>query len=215
MSFFVDPPPLRVKICGITNPEDAEAAIRSGADALGFNFAIQSKRRLDFLKAKSWISALAGKITRIAVVVNPLPEDLADLQDAGCFEAIQFHGDETPEFCASAEFSTWIRAIRVKDHTSVEEALKYPTPYLLLDAWAPDQYGGTGKRLDWDRVRDIIIAHPDRKFILAGGLDPSNIRDAVRIVRPYGVDVAGGVEIDPLHKDEYLVREFIRIAQST
>lgn len=98
---------------------------------------------------------------------------------------------------------------------SVREALKYPTPYLLLDAWDPTQYGGTGQRLDWDRVRDVVIDHEEKKFILAGGLDPANVRDAVRIVRPFAVDVAGGVEIDPRHKDEYLVREFIRIAKST
>lgn len=216
MNFFTPGPPLRVKICGVTNPGDAGLALAAGADALGFNFFPRSKRFIDFEENREWIAALAGRAQRVAVVVNAKEDELAKLRESGCFEAIQFHGDETPEFCAAAGFDRWIRAVRVKDADSLESALWYDTPFLLLDAYAKEAYGGTGERLDWDFVREFVIAHPERHIILAGGLNPSNVRDAVRIARPHGVDVASGVELeaDPRKKNEYFVREFIQIARA-
>ncbi len=214
MSLFQPGPPLRVKICGLTNAADAVTAIASGADALGFNFYSESKRFLDFETARPWITALAGRTQRIAVVVNPSPAQLATLRDSGCFDAIQFHGDETPAFCAAAGFPLWMRAASVKDAASLDASLAYDTPHLLLDAWSADAYGGTGERLDWDIAREFILANPDRKFILAGGLTPNNVREAVRIARPHGADVAGGVELEPRRKNEYLMREFIHVARA-
>jgi phosphoribosylanthranilate isomerase len=214
MSFFDQGPPLRAKICGITGPDDAEIAIAAGADAVGINFYPGSKRFVEFSKNRKWIEALAGRAQRVAVVVNPSKAELGELRDAGCFEAVQFHGDETPDFCAGAGFPTWIRAVRIKDNTVFNDALTYQTPYLLLDAWSESAYGGTGHRLNWDIVRDFVIANPERRVILAGGLTPHNVRDAVRIVRPHGVDVASGVELEPRKKNEYLVREFIAVARS-
>jgi len=215
MSFFVPGPPLRVKICGITNPADALMAANAGADALGFNFFSGSKRFLDFEENREWIADLAGRVERVAVVVNATEKELAKLRESGCFEAIQFHGNETPEFCAQAGFNRWIRAVRVQDAASLEASLWYETPFLLLDAFSKENYGGTGHRLNWDFVREFVIGHPDRHMILAGGLTPHNVRDAVRIVRPHGVDVASGVELDPRQKSEYFVREFIEIARAT
>jgi len=214
MSFFEKEPPLRAKICGLTSPEDAETALACGADALGFNFFPGSKRYIDFAENRDWIAALAGRTQRIAVVVNASADELAVLRDSGCFEAVQFHGDETPGFCAAAGFPIWIRAARVKDAGTFEEALRYDTPHLLLDAWSESAYGGTGKRLNWDVVRDFVIAHRDRRVILAGGLTPHNVREAVRIVRPHAVDVASGVELDPRRKNDYLVREFLQAAKT-
>lgn len=214
MSVFESGPPLRTKICGITNPADAEVAVAAGADAIGFNFFQGSKRYLPIKDSLDWISSFQGKIQRIAVVVNPTVEEVAELLASKCFEAIQFHGDESPEFCAQAGFPRWIRAVRIKDNTAFEESLAYDTPFLLLDAFRPDAYGGTGHRLNWDIARDFVIANPDRKIILAGGLTPHNVRDAVRIVRPHAVDVASGVEMEDRHKDEYLVREFIKVART-
>lgn len=214
MSFFQKEPPLRAKICGLTSPEDAETALACGADALGFNFFPGSKRHIDFAENRDWIAALAGRTQRIAVVVNASVEELAVLRDSGCFEAVQFHGDETPEFCAAAGFPVWIRAARVKDASTFQEALRYDTPHLLLDAWCESAYGGTGKRLNWDLVRDFVIEHRDRRVILAGGLTPHNVREAVRIVRPHAVDVASGVELDPRRKNDYLVREFVKAAKT-
>lgn len=213
MSFFDPSPPLRVKICGITNLEDADIAIRAGTDALGFNFYPGSKRFIDFSEQRAWIAGLQGQVQRIAVVVNASAEEVAVLRESGCFEAIQFHGDETPEFCGASGFAHWIRAVRIKNDDSLREALTYDTPFLLLDGWSPSEYGGTGQRVNWDVAREFTLAHPERRIILAGGLTPSNVRDAVRIARPHAVDVAGGVEMEPRRKNEYLVNEFIRIAR--
>src|SRR5690606_29123044 len=114
-----------------------ELAIANGADALGFNFFSGSKRFLDFASHRNWISALENDlVARVAVVVNPDEKLLTTLRDSGCFDAVQFHGDETPEFCAQAGFPLWMRAVRVKDEASLEEALQFDTPYLLLDAWS-------------------------------------------------------------------------------
>lgn len=214
MSFFESGPRSQTKICGITNPADAEVCIAAGADALGFNFYAGSSRHIALEKSLPWISKLKGKVQRIAVVVNPTAEEVAALLASGGFEAIQFHGDETPDFCAQSGFEKWIRAARIKDQTAFEEALAYDTPYLLLDAFSPEAYGGTGHRLNWDAAREFVIANPDRKVILAGGLTPHNVRDAVRIVRPHAVDVASGVEMEARYKDEYLVREFIAVAKN-
>lgn len=212
--FFEATPPVRTKICGVTSLEDAELAVKAGADALGFNFFPGSKRVIDLAESAAWIEKLAGQADRVAVVVNPTAEEVARLRDAGCFEAIQFHGDETPEFCAAAGFKTWIRAVRLKDKSMFDAALAYDTPYLLLDGWSATSYGGTGHRVDWDLVRECTLSQPDRKIIVAGGLTPSNVRDAVRIVRPHGVDVASGVELEPRKKSEYLMRTFVEQAAS-
>lgn len=215
MSFFQPGPPVRVKICGITTPSDAEMAVDARADGLGFNFYPRSKRFLDFDKARQWIASLAGRVERIAVVVNASADEIAALRDSGCFEGIQFHGDESPEFCKEHGFGAWIRAVRVKDSMMLEQSLAYQTPFLLFDAWSPTEYGGTGRRLDWDLARRFAVAHPDRNIIVAGGLAAHNVRMGIRIVRPYGVDVCGGVESSPGIKDESLVREFVHAAHST
>lgn len=212
MSFF-DPCPLRVKICGITNPTDAEMAIDAGADALGFNFYPGSKRFISFQENRGWIAALAGRVDRVAVVVNAKPAELAPLRESGCFDAVQFHGDEKPADCVAAGFARWMRAVRVKDANSTTEIGLYSSPFVLIDAWSAVAYGGTGERLNWDLARKVVLAHQNKHIVLAGGLTPDNVRDAVRIARPYGVDVAGGVEAEPHRKDEYLTREFIRIAK--
>ncbi len=198
-----------VKICGITNPNDARVCLDAGADALGFNFFPGSKRFIDPTAGIPWIRELGDGIARVAVVVNPDEALLEKLAEAGCFEAIQFHGDETPEFCSRAGFAEWIKAIRVQSADSLSAALDFPTPAILLDSWSAGAYGGTGHRLDWDLARDFVRAHPAHRFLLAGGLDLSNVRQAVRIVQPAAVDVASGVESSPGKKDPYLVREFI------
>jgi len=212
--FFEVNPPLRTKICGVTSLEDAELAIKAGADALGFNFFRGSKRVVDLKECATWIEKLAGQVDRVAVVVNATTEEVASLRDSKCFEAIQFHGDEKPEFCAAAGFKTWIRAVRLKDKSVFEAALAYDTPHLLLDGWSETDYGGTGNRVDWNLVRACVLSQPERKIIVAGGLTPSNVRDAVRIVRPHGVDVASGVELEPRKKSEYLMRTFVEQAAS-
>lgn len=214
MSFFDPGPPVRVKICGITNSGDAELAVASGADAIGVNFFPGSKRHVALEESRQWIASLAGRVSRVAVVVNPSADEVAGLRDSGCFEAVQFHGDESPEFCAACGFERWVKAVRVKDALSLEAALAYATPFLLLDAWVESAYGGTGRRLDWPLAGEFAAAHPDRRVILAGGLAPDNVAGAVRTVKPHGVDVAGGVESRPRSKDGGLVRGFVRAART-
>jgi phosphoribosylanthranilate isomerase len=201
------PGAVRVKICGITNEGDALMCADAGADALGFNFFNGSKRRIDPKDSLEWIGRLEGLADRVAVVVNPAPDLLAVLLGSGCFEMVQFHGDETPAQCAAAGWPCWIKAVRVKDAGSLQSALEFDSPQLLLDAWAANAYGGTGQTANWE-----LIAAQDfggRSVVLAGGLTPENVGAAIRTVKPDAVDVAGGVESVPRHKDPDLVAEFL------
>ena len=212
---FLESGTTHVKICGITNAEDARMCVSAGADALGFNFFPGSARFIQPKEAIAWIRDLGDEVVRVAVVVNASEADLETLLHAGCFEMIQFHGDESPANCEWAGFSRWIKAIRVSSPAVLDQSLAYGTPNILLDSWTPNAYGGTGHRLDWDIVRNFVISHPERRFILAGGLNVQNIRQAIRIVRPHAVDVASGVELNPRKKEEYLVREFIHEVKKT
>jgi phosphoribosylanthranilate isomerase len=201
-----------VKICGITNEADAQLCIEAGVDALGFNFYSGSKRFIDLEESLDWIRSLEGKVDRVAVVVNADPHLLERLRDSGCFEFIQFHGDETPEHCLASSVKDWIRAVRVKDAAALNAALGYSTPHLLLDAWSPLAYGGTGGVADWRMLKDFVATNPTRNFVLAGGLTPDNVAEAIRIVEPAAVDVAGGVESSARKKDPYLVKVFMDAA---
>ena len=203
----------RVKICGITTEADARMCAEAGADALGFNFYEKSSRHLS-LAALDWIQGLEGVADRVAVVVNASSELLETLIRSGCFEAIQFHGDETPEQCAGSRAPNWMKAIRAKDRATLESALQFETPHLLLDAWSPSAYGGTGETADWMMLRDFVSEFPEKKFVLAGGLTSQNVAEAIRAVRPAAVDVAGGVESSPGRKDSAKVRDFMLAARS-
>jgi phosphoribosylanthranilate isomerase len=204
---------LFVKICGVTDADDARLVAESGASALGVNLFEGSKRHVDLEVARGWLAPLRGRLLRAAVVVDAVPETLDAIREAGCFDAVQFHGNESPEECAKAGFPRWIKAVRVRDEQSLREALAFDTPDLLLDAWESGEFGGTGRRLDWDLARDFILENRDRRVLLAGGLNPSNVRDAVRITRPWGVDAASGTELETPRKDPLLVREFVRHAR--
>lgn len=207
------------KICGITGWEDAVMAIESGAGALGFNFYQPSPRSISANDDLKWIGEIGAAfpdIARVAVVVNPDAELLKKLQAAKCFEAIQFHGDESPEYCASegAVFKFWIKAIRVRNETDLGTAITYQTPFLLLDAAVPGNYGGSGETLDWSLATKFVAEHPEKHVILAGGLTPSNVAGAVAQVHPHAVDVASGVERAPGCKDPEKIHGFIAAAFS-
>jgi len=210
------PGPIRVKICGICSEADARGAIDAGADALGFNFWPGSKRALDFHASRGWMESLPPDVARVAVVVNASAEVLRELQRSGIFHAIQFHGDETPAFCQEHGGERWIRAVRVVGDGSLGEAISYGTPWLLADAAAPaGAYGGTGERADAGLVASLVAGHPERHVILAGGLRPDNVVSAIRSVRPFGVDVASGVEDAPRRKNVEAMQHFVREAQGT
>jgi phosphoribosylanthranilate isomerase len=206
------PEPGRVKICGITTEADARLCIEAGVSALGFNFYLGSSRHIS-IDALPWIRGLEGLVDRVAVVVNAPADLLQTLIASGCFEMIQFHGDETPDQCASAGAAVWMKAIRAKDRASLDDSRLFETPRILLDAWSPSAYGGTGQTADWKMLADFVAGNPSRQFVLAGGLNPGNVADAIRSVRPAAVDVAGGVESAPGRKDPAKVRDFLQAAR--
>ena len=190
-------------------------AIDAGADALGFNFFRGSRRFISLEENRSWIASLVGQAFRVAVVVNATMEELTALRESGCFEAVQFHGTETPELCAAIGFPVWIRAVRVQGEHSLAQALQFNTPNLLLDAWSDSSYGGTGRNVDWTSAARFAAAQPSKRLILAGGLNPGNVGNAIRAVRPHAVDVASGVESSPGRKDIRRIRDFVRAVRES
>lgn len=205
---------IRAKICGLTNEDDARAAIAAGADALGFNFWPGSKRFLEPADAIAWIGRLPLGVIRVAVMVNPNFTDALRILETPGIDVLQLHGNESPEFCARlmAAGHRLIKAIRVRDKKSLVDALQYPIELpLLLDAYRAGEPGGTGQTLDWALAASFVHDHPRGRVLLSGGLTPENVTDAVRRVRPFGVDVASGVEIpdQPRRKDPSRLRAFL------
>jgi len=214
---FFDRTPAAPKICGITREEDALLAIGAGAGALGFNFHPSSPRALPEGADISWISRLKSAFPAtalVAVVVNPGDGLLGRLREARYFDAVQFHGDETPEFCEAegSLFPYWIKALRVRSRSDLDAAAPFRTPWLLLDASVPGAYGGTGHSVDWGLASSFVSGHPGRRVILAGGLTPENVAGAISRVRPHAVDVASGVESFPGVKDPEKVAMFLSAA---
>ncbi len=206
---------IRIKICGITNPQDALDAIEAGADALGFNGFEGSKRFIDLTRASEWIAQLPPFVARVAVLVNPtLPQAQAVLGLPG-IDLLQFHGDETAEYCAPFARHGFIKAVAARDRVSLAQASRFGASAVLLDAFVPGAYGGTGCLIDLGLAAEFVRENPGLRIILSGGLNPENVAEAVRIVRPYGVDVASGVESQFCKKDPGRVREFIRAVRET
>ena len=200
---------VRVKICGITSLEDALVAVEAGADALGFVFHEQSPRHVTPEDAAGIIAGLPPFVQTVGLFVNR-PLEFVNETAARCrLDLVQPHGDEPPEFCDAVERRV-IKAFRVKDITSLDPIKNYRVAAHLLDAYSPKAYGGTGLTFNWDIA---AVAKGFGPVILAGGLTPDNVREAVEAVQPYAVDVSGGVESSPGKKDAAKVREFIRLAK--
>jgi phosphoribosylanthranilate isomerase len=181
----------RVKICGLTRPQDVVAAANAGADAVGFVFYEPSPRSVSIEMAAELIRSLPAFVTATGLFVNPERDYVEEVLSKVPLDLLQFHGDETPEFCQS--FSTrWIKAVRVRNRGDIEQAFQdyFRASGLLVDAWVADTYGGTGQSFNWD----LIPSHRPLPLILAGGLASDNVAAAVQQVRPWGVDVSGGVE---------------------
>lgn len=205
---------VKVKICGITNIEDALAAADLGADMLGFNFYNGSKRYIEPATAAGIVKRLESCIESIGVFVNADLEDIQRTVDTVGLTAVQLHGDETPEFVAKISEACGvpvIKAIRISADFRPEDVRDFPADSILLDVYSPDAYGGTGERFDW-RIAAELRQHVERLF-LAGGLTPENVAAAVELVRPYAVDVASGVESSPRKKDAKKMEAFIRNAK--
>jgi len=200
---------VRVKICGITNAADALAAIDAGANQLGFNFYANSPRNISKPEAAKIRPQLPTKVKAVGIFVNALPAEVTAMQKSLKLDAAQLHGDESPETAAEiARSVAVIKAFRVDSDFPLATLDEYPDAFAyLLDAANAGQYGGTGHTTDWDVARRAAAQH---RIILAGGLKVENVAAAVRIVRPYGVDVASGVESKPGKKDHGRLREFIQ-----
>jgi phosphoribosylanthranilate isomerase len=200
-----------VKICGITNPADALAAAEAGADALGLMFYHASPRNVSLQAAAEIARELPPFIMKVGVFVNPEEETVMRAITECGLNLLQFHGEETPEFCRLFPVMA-IKAFRIRDAESLKALPEYDTQAWLLDAFAPDKKGGTGATFNWDLA--IEAGKLGRPIFLAGGLTPENVAEAVRKVRPYGVDVSSGVEASPGRKDHEKVRRFVREAKS-
>lgn len=201
----------KVKICGITNLADARVAVAAGADALGFNFHEKSPRFVPLEAAAEISRQLPPFVLRVGVFVNaPADFILHAIRESG-LAMLQFHGDEPPEFCSQFGLMT-MKAFRVRGPVTLEEIPQYQTDAYLLDAFSSTTFGGTGEKFNWD------LAVEAQKFgkpvFLAGGLTPENVADAIRQVRPFGVDVSSGVESAPGRKDHAQVKAFIAAARS-
>lgn len=200
---------VRVKICGITSVEDALDAVDAGADAIGLNFWTGSKRRVSDEVAAEIAARIPARVLRVGVFVNQPREAIARRIAALGLGAVQLHGDEPPECCVGFDAPV-IKAFRCRaGETIAQAASAYAVDYVLLDADAGASYGGTGRTFPWELASGVA---PGRLF-LAGGLRPDNVAEAVRRVRPYAVDVAGGVERAPGQKDRAKVREFVKNAK--
>jgi phosphoribosylanthranilate isomerase len=201
----------RVKICGITNLADAHGAVEAGADALGFIFYEKSPRFISLKTAAEISTQLPPFIMRVGVFVNA-PEDFVLKSIAECgLTMLQFHGDEPPEFCTQFGLMT-MKAFRIRDAESLKEIPNYQTDAYLLDAFSSTTLGGTGEKFNWDLA--VEAQKFGKPIFLAGGLTPENVGDAVRKVRPFGVDVSSGVESAPGKKDHAKVKAFIAAAKS-
>ena len=191
-----------LKICGVTIPSDAERLAAMGVHAVGFNFWPRSKRFLDPL-ANRWMGGLAGGIVRVGVFVNERSDLPYRLYGDGMIDVVQLHGDEPPECVAGFRSAgiPVIKAVGVKDEAGIAGAGNYGADAVLLDAHAPQVFGGTGETFDWSLAKRFQESFPAIPLILAGGIIPSNAAQAVAEVRPAALDVASGAEISPGVKD--------------
>jgi len=200
-----------VKICGITNPEDALAAIALGADALGFVFYTRSPRRVTPEQAAAIVSRLPPFIAKVGVFVDEKLERVQEIMNLCSLDYAQLHGSESPEYCQKLGHRA-IKAFRVNDESILEQLSDYKVVAILLDSYNPDMFGGTGRAFNWE-----IAARAARSncVILSGGLTPQNVAQAIKIVKPYAVDVSSGVEASQGKKDHAKLKAFIQTVRDT
>jgi phosphoribosylanthranilate isomerase len=202
---------VKVKICGITNVRDARFAASAGADVLGFNFVMGTPRCMTPEQVKAIVLELPPFVARVGVFSNADHEKVAEIMDFCGLDYAQLHGLESPSYCARLEGRRLIKAIRVRSADDLHNLQRYNVEAFLLDTYVADVPGGTGMTFDWGIARQ---ASNQNRVILAGGLTPENVADAILAARPYAVDVCSGVEEEPRKKSKELVEAFIRIAKS-
>lgn len=201
----------QIKICGITNAQDAINASRLNVDMLGFVFYKKSKRYVESKAAGEIVKKLPPSIKKVGVFVDEKPGRVRAIAEELSLDMLQFHGDETPKYCDSFEDRyKVIKAFRIRDKKDLSKINDYDTDFYLLDTYEERSAGGTGKAFDWKILKDFEILQP---IILAGGLTPKNVAGAIEELSPYGVDVSTGVETRPGEKDLRLMKEFINNAR--
>ena len=201
----------RVKICGITRLEDGLAAAAAGADAIGLVFYDKSSRAIDVERARAISVSLPPFVMRVGLFVNAQPEFVRATLAAVPLNLLQFHGDENEQYCSSFG-RPYIKALRMKQDIDLAHAVRvYESAQgILVDAWHEEQFGGTGQAFEWSRLGSAV----DRKrLILAGGLHPGNVAEAIRQVRAGAVDVSSGVESAPGVKVKSRIEQFISEVQ--
>jgi phosphoribosylanthranilate isomerase len=212
---------VKIKICGITNFADAAAAVEAGADMLGFNFYRPSARYIEPESARAIIDRLRdvqtnSAIQMVGVFVNEAIKSIARVVKGAKLDAVQLHGDESPEFCARVRSSlpdtSVIKALRVDGAFDPTIAASYKADAIMLDAFHEELRGGTGRVIDWDVARAVRDLVP--RLILSGGLSPANVTAAITRVEPFAVDACSSLESSPGRKDAARVREFVRAARN-
>jgi len=201
---------LFVKICGITNAEDVRVAVEAGADAIGFIFVPNTPRYIEVADAQQIAAGIPERVKKVGVFVNDSVEAVNRAVREVPLDLVQLHGDETASFARLVE-APIIKAIRVRGAIDVEGFRAYKASAYLLDTYVEDAHGGTGKAFDWALALPVVNA--GLRVLLSGGLGPENVAEAVRRVRPFGVDVSSGVEASPGRKDSEKVRAFIENAR--
>ncbi len=196
---------VRIKICGLTRPQDVQSAVTAGADALGFVLYSPSSRAVTSLQAKQLLQCVPAFVTTVALFVNETADEIERILTQCPFDLLQFHGDESAEFCRQFN-RPYMKAIRVRSAQDIDSAVQqYPdAKALLLDAYVENLPGGTGQAFDWRLIPKLSVP-----WVLAGGLNANNVADAINQVAPFAVDVSGGVEASKGIKDEQKIKDFI------
>jgi phosphoribosylanthranilate isomerase len=202
---------VRVKVCGITTPNDARTAAAFGADAIGLVFA-ESPRKLSVEEAREIAAALPGGVLKVGVFVNEEPEEVLRIVREVGLDCAQLHGDEGPETVTvlREDGVKVIKALRVRGTDSLAEMDDYDADLFLLDAWSEKARGGTGERFDWGLAKSL---YGRGNIVVSGGLGPENVREAVRLFEPYGVDASSSLEDAPGKKNKERVRRFVVAAK--
>lgn len=203
--------PIRIKICGITRFEDAKVAASLGVDALGFIFCRKSPRYIKPEEAAGIISQLPPFISRVGVFVDEELEKVAAVTQITGIDTIQLHGTESPRYCRKLALPI-IKAFSIEPTSNLSLLDQYQVTGFLLDTWASGRHGGTGRTFDWSIAADACMKYD--YVILAGGLNPSNLEDALATVHPYGVDLNSGVEIKPGIKNPHKMRDAVQVIRA-
>jgi len=199
---------VKVKICGITNLEDAQASIEAGCDGLGFVFYKKSRRYINPKKTKEILQKISPLVKKIGVFVNEKEVKIRNITEELKLDMLQFHGDESPDFCKRFKGYKVIKAFRIKDKSSLKSFKKYDAWGSLFDSYQKGIFGGTGKKFDWKIVKSLGVGR--KNIFISGGLNTRNVKKVIQTLHPDWVDVSSSVEIRPGKKDIKKVKRFIK-----